>query len=386
MKYTRLFIFLFFISVQTLQSQTINPFYQQITEGVNYDSIYNRLQTYENFGNKGISSQALKNTAEWLINFYNGLGFTDIHVDTIEFNGNQLYNIIVTKTGTDYPDKYFIIDGHYDAANCPGTDDNGSGTVIIMEVARLLKDIDTRYSIKFIHFTGEEAGFIGSHYYVNNTVVTQNLDILLLLNIDMVGGTAGMSNNIIICERDEAGLSQNNSLSYAYTDTLANLTSLYSTMQTEISNAYGSDYMPFEQNGEIITGYYEYNENPYNHSAGDILIHMDPISVKELSKAATGATLYFSLAYNSSDIKNVNKQNSHIKVFPNPAKEILYIDSDEDTYLTISNLLGEKIIDCVLIGKGNQILSLDKLKPGSYFYTFLNDKNGIESKGKIIIE
>jgi len=380
-----LFLFLI-LSISSIKCQTLNPYYQGIAEEVSYDTIYNRLQTFENFGNKGLSSQGLKNTAKWIIDFYTNLGFTDIKVDTFIYSGNQLYNIIITKIGTGYPNKYFIIDGHYDAANCPGTDDNGSGTVIVMEVARLLKDINTKYSIKFIHFTGEESGFIGSHYYVNNTVIPQNMDILLLLNVDMVGGTAGMTNDIIKCERDEAGQSQNNATSYAYTDTLATLTSLYSSMQTEISNAYGSDYMPFEQNGEIITGYYEYNENPYNHTSGDILIHMDPLSVKELTKAATGATLYFSQAFNASIINKDNIKNTHIQLFPNPSNNVLYINSDKNIYFTLTNLIGEKIIDSIYVRKGQQTINIKSISSGSYFYMFTNEDNKFEGSGKLLIK
>jgi len=386
MKSANLIFFIFILSIFTSKSQTLNPYYQEIVGSVKYDTIYNHLQTYENFGNKGLSSQSLVNTAQWIIDYYTNMGFADIKVDTFNYSGNQLYNIIITKTGTEYPNKYFIIDGHYDAANCPGTDDNGSGTIIVMEVARLLKDINTKYSIKFIHFTGEESGFVGSHYYVDNTVVPQNMDILLLLNIDMVGGTVGMNNNIIKCERDEAGQSQNNAASYAYTDTLAVLTSLYSSMQTEISNAYGSDYMPFEQNGEIITGYYEYNENPYNHTSGDILIHMDPLSVKELTKAATGAALYFSQAYNSSIINNENNTNNLIKIFPNPSNDMLYISSDKNIYFTLTNLIGEKIIDSIFVGKGQQTIDIKAISSGSYFYTFTNEDKKFEGSGKLLIK
>jgi aminopeptidase YwaD len=386
MKKIKFFLLLITLTIPSLKSQTINPYYQEIVTGVKYDTIYNRLQTFENFGNKGINSQGLKNTAQWIIDFYTNLGYTNIEIDTFTHSGNQLYNIIITKTGTEHPDKYFIIDGHYDAANCPGTDDNGSGTVIIMEVARLLRDVSTKCSIKFIHFSAEESGLVGSQHYVTNTVIPQNMDILLLLNIDMVGGTSGMSNNIIKCERDEAGQSQNNAASYAYTDTLATLTSLYSNLQTQISNAYGSDYMPFEQNGNIITGYYEYNENPYNHSLGDILAHMDPASVNELTKAATGASLYFSQAYYSSGINNKSNSKSSFIMGPNPSDGILNIYSEKNVFFTLTTLIGEKLIDSILIRKGQQTIDVKKFQAGSYIYTISNEDKEIEGSGKIIIK
>ena len=39
-----------------------------------------------------------------------------------------------------------------------------------MEIARILKDVPTEYSIKFIHFTGEEQGLLGSKNFVTNVV------------------------------------------------------------------------------------------------------------------------------------------------------------------------------------------------------------------------
>jgi aminopeptidase YwaD len=51
-----------------------------------------------------------------------------------------------------------IICGHYDTITVR-VSDNGSGTSIILEAARILKDVPTEYSIKFIHFSGEEQGW-----------------------------------------------------------------------------------------------------------------------------------------------------------------------------------------------------------------------------------
>src|SRR5690606_30261960 len=144
-------------------------------------------------------------------------------------------NIIVTKTGTLYPDQFVIIDGHYDTINGPGVNDNGSGTSIILEIARILKDVPTEYSIKFIHFTAEELGLIGSYHYVQEVAVPQNLNIKLVLNIDQVGGVAGETNHTITCERDEDGPNSNNNASDIATTQLANLIGLYSDLNTEFS-------------------------------------------------------------------------------------------------------------------------------------------------------
>jgi len=277
----------------------VDPFYQQIVNQVSYDSIYSYLQKLESFGVKNPGSTALVNARDWLHDKLAAYGYTDIVYHDFTYSSHTLQNIITTKPGTAQPGVYLILDGHYDTITGPGVNDNGSGTAILLEVARLLANIDCRVSIRFINFSAEEEGLIGSAAYVSNVVVPQNMNIRLVLNIDEVGGIAGQTNDMVTCERDEGNPPGNNAASAAFTDTLAQLTQTYSALNTQIAHAYGSDYMPFEDAGYIITGFYESNESPYPHTANDILANMDPAYVTEIAKASVAAALYFSRAESS---------------------------------------------------------------------------------------
>jgi len=252
-------------------AQDFDPFIQEKVNQLSYDSIYLRLQQFEGLGIKEIGTEELDNTGDWIINFYLQNGYSNIEIDSFYIGQNLVYNIIVTKTGTVYPDTYLIVDGHFDTSNGPGVNDNGSGTASILETARMMKDIETAYSIKFIHFTAEEVGLVGSTHYVENTVIPGDLEIRLVFNIDQVGGVAGEVNNTVTCERDEFSPIENNAESAAFTDTLANLTEMYSNLNTAISFAYGSDYVPFMLSGYVVTGLYENNESPYTHTINDSL-------------------------------------------------------------------------------------------------------------------
>lgn len=280
-------------------SMSVDPFYQQIVDQVSYDSIYAHLQKLESFGVKEPGTPALENTRDWIHNKLVSYGYTDIVYHDFTYNSYTLQNIITTKPGADQPDVYLILDGHYDTITGPGVNDNGSGTAILLEVARLLSGVECGISIRFINFSAEEEGLIGSNAYVNNVVVPQNMNIRLVLNIDEVGGVAGMVNNTITCERDEGNPPGNNAASAAFTDTLANLTQTYTNLSTQIAHAYGSDYMPFEDAGYVITGFYETNESPYPHTPNDVLANMDPAYATEVAKAAVAAALYFSRAKTS---------------------------------------------------------------------------------------
>src|SRR5690606_30845872 len=173
-------------------------------ENVSASNILDDLETFVDFGVKEPGTGAIEDAKDWILNRYQSLGYTNIETQDFNVFGETTSNIIITKTGSVYPNTFLIIDGHYDTVNGERANDNGSGTALILELARLLKDVDTEYSIKFIHFSGEEAGLIGSEYYVNQTVNPENLDIKLVLNIDQVGGVVGMNNNKITCDRDES--------------------------------------------------------------------------------------------------------------------------------------------------------------------------------------
>jgi hypothetical protein len=67
-----------------------------------------------------------------------------------------------------------------------GADDNGSGTVALMELARKLAKMPRERSIVFIAFTGEERGLLGSAYFVKNPPVKLD-QIAAMVNLDMVG-------------------------------------------------------------------------------------------------------------------------------------------------------------------------------------------------------
>jgi len=337
-------ILLFFISVTTY-AQNYNTYYQSVVDNVSATNILADLTTFEGFGVKDVGSTNLTDAENWISSRYTSLGYTDIVLQPFSYSSGTSNNIIITKTGTVYPNTFIIIDAHYDTINGPGTNDNGSGTVLLLEIARLLKDINTEYSIKFIHFSGEEDGLVGSNYYVDNTVNIDNLDIHLVINIDQVGGVSGETNNTITCEEDRSNPPANNSASSAMTTILANCIEFYSSLDTQISYAYASDYIPFENNGEIITGLYETNESSHPHSPTDTLANMDPAFLTEVTKGALGALLEFA----SSNPLSINENTLNtFKIYPNPSTNgMVHLNiSDKNSMnnsIAIYDILGKEV-------------------------------------------
>ncbi|MFN8582215.1 MAG: M28 family peptidase [Gemmatimonadaceae bacterium] len=67
-----------------------------------------------------------------------------------------------------------------------GADDNGSGTVTVMELARLFRMHPTRRSIALVNFSGEELGLLGSVYFADHPPFALD-SVEAMLNFDMVG-------------------------------------------------------------------------------------------------------------------------------------------------------------------------------------------------------
>jgi len=371
----------------SVNSQTFNSFYSSIVENVSQTNLLNDLTTFENFGIKNVGSTRLTDAENWITSRYQSLGYTNVVLQPFSYSEGTSNNIIITKTGTVYPNTYLIIDAHYDTINGAGTNDNGSGTVLLMELARLLKDVDTEYSIKFIHFSGEEDGLEGSRYYVKNTVIPNNLDIKLVFNIDEVGGLAGTNNDTIICERDEEEPKSNNEASNNYTNDLAALIELYSTLNTEIAHAYNSDYMPFEDNGEIITGLFEKNETPHAHKTTDLLINIDVPYLYQVTKGSLGAALEFAVAYETLSAEEQSNFNRSISITPNPSNRFLSIEFtkplEQPVDFKLIDMLGKNVYKNTL-KEQSQTISIDSLSASQYFAVFkLNNKRLIK---RIIIE
>ncbi len=111
-------------------------------------------------------------------------------------------NVLAYIEGSEKPDEIVVISAHYDHVGVDangnvfnGADDDGSGTVSLLEIAEAFmnakKDgVGPKRSILFLHVTGEEKGLYGSRYYTENPVFPLE-NTVTDLNIDMIGRIDG---------------------------------------------------------------------------------------------------------------------------------------------------------------------------------------------------
>jgi hypothetical protein len=396
MKYKSIFFLLIAIfTINTSLSQTYNQSYADVVNQCSQANVTASLTEFEALGMKRRGTAPLQNTLDWLKNKYLSYGYsaTQMQEDSYTYNGSTAIckNLIVTKIGTLHPNTFVIVCGHYDSIGGTGTNDNGSGVACILETARLLQNIPTDYSIKFINFSGEEDGLYGSKHFVASVVnaTTPKMDIRLVFNLDEVGGVAGLTNNTITCELDNNNNpSTNNAVSATMTNELMNCVSLYSPLNTFLSYAYSSDYMPFQSNNEIITGFFETNETTHKHSPTDFLIYMDPVYNYNVAKATIGATLHFAQA-NPSLMSYTKLNDFGVSFFPNLTKDTLNINlgslPESDYTFSLIDIEGKEVLSVVFTNaKLIESVPVSSLSKGIYLAVLKTENRRVTKK--IVIE
>lgn len=89
--------------------------------------------------------------------------------------------------------KYVVFSAHYDhlgrmgpEAIFPGANDNASGVAMLLSIAKYFKKHPQKYSIVFCLFSGEEAGLVGSKYFVEHPYFPLK-KVKFVLNVDIMG-------------------------------------------------------------------------------------------------------------------------------------------------------------------------------------------------------
>jgi Zn-dependent M28 family amino/carboxypeptidase len=93
----------------------------------------------------------------------------------------------VSKTITSYNVVAETIGGHSDSVTAgPGINDNGSGSIAILEIAIQLTKFSVKNAVRFSWWTAEEEGLLGATYYVSQLSQAEKDKIRLFLDFDMM--------------------------------------------------------------------------------------------------------------------------------------------------------------------------------------------------------
>ncbi len=222
-------------------------------------------------GQRMQGSEGDAQATEWMAGLLTSWGLS-VTVQSVPLpDGMHTHNVVATLP-EDPALPTLVVGGHYDThinSGSPGANDNGSGTVTVLELARCIRLAPVRANVRFVLFGGEEDfspqaadDHFGSQYYVDNLVLQGDLpdgDII----IDMVGvGEQLFARNT---GRAPASLC-NNLQSYAST------TGIYLPY---LVGGNLSDHVAFEAEG-IPSVWLEYKDDPYYHSPADSYDKIDP--------------------------------------------------------------------------------------------------------------
>ncbi len=198
-----------------------NPAIEQILREVSPDSIRTTIETLVGFGTRQTLSDTLSSTVgigaarRWIRSKFeqcakasHGRLRPEFYETTAKpsrriTSPTNVVDVVATLEPKDTQSvsarRTIIVCGHYDSrvsnvmdsvSTAPGADDDGSGTALTLELARVLSKYEFNATLLFICFAGEEQGLLGSTAWAE-MAHDEGLPVEAVLNNDIVGGTAG---------------------------------------------------------------------------------------------------------------------------------------------------------------------------------------------------
>ena len=349
------------VSLFTFQSysqlQKANKFAKTITAQELKDHLY--IYASDEFEGRNTGAEGQKKAVEYLRNFYieNEIEPGDLddkdYFQKMKLNlrrGNEgevdTENVIAIIKGTEIPDEYLILTSHLDHVGYGrtgsrsreayigevkerihnGADDDGSGTVAMLEIAQAFKQASKKgkgpkRSIIFLHVTGEEKGLLGSAYYADNPIYPLE-NTVTNLNLDMIGRIdptrkGDKREYIYIIGSDHDSQDLHNLSEQTNIETVnIDLDYRYNAKDDPNRFYYRSDHYNFAKNGIPIIFYFS-GTHPDYHLPSDTPDKIEYDLLELRSK------LVFYTAW------NIANRDERIKVDPKPEAEKFEVDKDK---------------------------------------------------------
>lgn len=177
-------------------SESSKAFGQYITDLVEQISLFDikgTIQHLTDYSTRFTFSVKAAEARQWIHEQFITMGYSDVVYQDFILCDSLQKNIVCSKEGRGKSDKILILCAHYDSiaksttgwdwqtCPAPGANDNASGVAAMLEIARILKNIDMNYTIRFIAFTGEEQNLWGSRAYADYAL-TNKMNIVLVIN------------------------------------------------------------------------------------------------------------------------------------------------------------------------------------------------------------
>ena len=176
-----------------------------------FDIIDGKAGYYDRWAGQG--NPAYEDAAQYLIDELSSFGLEVVahryeFTDALGSQNPEAYNVCAYKWGSEVPNEWLVFGAHFDVAppanavlldphiigertygTRVGAYDNSAGTSMVMETARALNDFESRRTMVFCLWSGEEGGKRGSDYWTEYYVGEDNPDVTITnyINLDMAG-------------------------------------------------------------------------------------------------------------------------------------------------------------------------------------------------------
>ena len=255
-------------------------FLQSLANAVNIDTMTAHLNAIStDLQTRYYRTTQMQRATQYALDHFLSYGCDNAYFDTFTYNGNTIRNVIGLKAGTTYPSRIYMICGHLDSTSpqhdtvAPGAEDNGSGSVGVLEAARLLAPLSSDATIYFVCFTAEEQGMIGSDHLAT-IAQQQGWDLRGVLNMDMVGYDTPGDPALWI-----EGF-HGNPRSIALMDLIEATANTYTDMQVYRypGEGWGSDHESFNAHGfpAMLAIDYNWESYPCYHQTCDVITNIVP--------------------------------------------------------------------------------------------------------------
>lgn len=112
---------------------------------------------------------------------------SSVYVNAYTRSFNTTNVIAQTRDGDEYGEGCVMLGGHSDSVGAgPGINDDGSGTVSLLEIATQLANFKVKNCVRFAWWAGEEEGLLGSDWYVSQLSTAEKERIRLFMDYDMM--------------------------------------------------------------------------------------------------------------------------------------------------------------------------------------------------------
>ena len=278
------FILFFFTSISisvNAQNSKVTDFAKSITEQELMELLYVYASDY--FQGRKTGSKGQKIAVDFLRDYYKNLNIqaaegTNNYFQemTLKVDGKMVSteNVASIIKGSQFPDEYIVLTSHLDHIGLEGgqinngADDDGSGTVTMLEIAEALQiglenGYEPKRSIVFLHVTGEEEGLLGSAYYTENPLYPLEQTIVNL-NIDMIGRNDPLHDR----DDDYLYLIGSDILSQDLHDISVSINEKYSKLDLDFR--YNDPKLKVYERGRHYANRYYYRSDHYNFAKNDI--------------------------------------------------------------------------------------------------------------------